>query len=114
MGDVHRYCSATVQPYFRKKTGEIVYHKAYSHSSRVCKLRHPDAAELAQIRAELAAGRTKKAVASTHNLGTDQRLRRLLAKDAAPREDVPKEPGLAPTALSDADVDTLLVMVGWD
>src|ERR1700678_1898559 len=113
MGDVRRQRYPLTRLRYRKKTDDYVQQQSCSIRWYVCKLHHPDAAEMEQVRAELAAGQTKKAVAVAHNLGTDQRLRRLLAKDAPPREAVSQDPELAPATLSDADVEALLVAVGW-
>lgn len=61
--------------------------KTYSVTRKyqyTCKIHHPDEAEMAQIRAELAAGYSKKDVAKLHNLGTSTfRLNKLLQKDEA-------------------------------
>ncbi len=77
---VDRY--AAVQ-YYTTVGGEV---RQYSNSVvryRVLKLHHPDADELAEIRAELAAGATKTATCRRHCVGSVPRLNRLLAKDTA-------------------------------
>lgn len=67
------------------KDGETRYYPSISTTAYTCKLHYPDAEEIVQIRAELAAGETKKSVAIKHNLGAGIfRLNRLLEKNPAP------------------------------
>jgi hypothetical protein len=117
MGDVRSYRYSAQAPY-QTKSGEYRFYNTYVTNRYVCVLHHPDAAEMAQIRAELAAGRTKKDVARRHNLGnTNQRLNRLLAKYPEPvPEPVPEppvQPALALSLLADEDIETLLSETGW-
>lgn len=79
------YHKKSLGSFVSKKTGHRVY--STEHDSSVTyqlKLHHPDAAELAAIRVELATGMTKKAVAAAHDIGTVQRLNRLLEKSIPP------------------------------
>jgi hypothetical protein len=105
MGDVRTYRYPGRTPHYLKN-GEARYSKNVTTKTYCCKLHHPDAAEMAAIRAELAAGASKKDVAARHRLGaTPQRLNRLLARAPPPAAVTP--------ALSDAELDALLADAGW-
>jgi len=79
-GEIHTYQQPGLKKYI-VKNGEVRYSPNKRTYKYQCKLHHPDAAEIAQIHAELAAGDTKKAVAIRHDLGTTcTRINRLLVK----------------------------------
>lgn len=130
MGDIRVYRQPSRERYVTKK-GEVHYYANSTTQVYRCKLHHPDSAEMEAIRAELARGDTKKAVAVRHRLGaTPQRLNRLLARvpplgaaavpagatggaltppAVTPAADAPA----AAPALSDAELDALLAGAGW-
>ena len=61
------------------KADEIRTYQGYGTRTYTCTLRHPNAPEVAQMRAEIAAGQTKKATAAAHQI-TTWRLNNLFAK----------------------------------
>ncbi|MDE2095861.1 MAG: hypothetical protein KGL39_01290 [Patescibacteria group bacterium] len=88
---------------------------SYGVAKRVLKLHHPDSAEVAQIRRELAAGQRKTAVARAHRLGnTTHRLNRLLKKWAVeyPEEAAPAQKKRP--IMTDAEFDALLAWLFED
>ncbi len=83
MTEVHVFRRANKKKYV-KKDGTVSYYPSTNTVHYRCKLHHPDAAEMDQILAELAAGHLKKDVAARHNLGkSNVRLNNLLTKHAA-------------------------------
>lgn len=69
---------------YTTRSGEVHHYASPRKQTYTYKLHYPDDAEMAQIRAELAAGHTKKEVVKRHHLGASYfRLNRLLEKHGA-------------------------------
>lgn len=64
---------------YTTKTGEVHLRQSYGTRTYTYKLHRFDANEVAQMRAEIRSGRTKKDTSAMYGIGT-QKLDRLLAK----------------------------------
>lgn len=78
----HRYTYSNTTSQYRKKTRTYVVYTCTSSSYYQPKLHHPDADEIQEIFAEIAAGARLKDVAAAHQL-TEQRLYLLRKRYAA-------------------------------
>lgn len=107
MAEIRKY-RYPAQKKYRLKNGQVRSCKNEAGRNYVCKLHHPSAEEMKEIRDELAAGVMRKDVMTRHNIGTYERLARLLKKFSAEEQMGGTEDGPIdePTDLADAEDKT--------